>query len=276
MHHSTDKKVPDDIDLPGELLNDDNHPEPIKLPQGFPAIAVSSSPYFSMYRLVRHLKPRRILEIGTQIGVSALTMALACRDNGITPDITCIDPFMKSFDNNGLDFLMDWYRTMNDSRQKPGVHLFMCMSSLVLPRLNTLFDFAFIDGSHSYRQVKEDCILTIDHLADGGYFVVHDYIIYDDVSKAVDEVAAEFNAPCFINNIQRNNRGELCGWAILRKTGKTIINKAVIDKISVQADKSVDDQLAQMEERYRRDQTRKQMVIKRIFRRLKSMFGILS
>ena len=222
------------LDIPYELLQDDNHPQEIDFTRSHPSIRsfgatrdancvtpesipLSSAPQYTLYRLLRHLRPKSVLEIGTQSGASAVAMALAFRDNPIPVDITCVDPFFPTGDNDGLPTLIEWYNNLYSSGFKPGVQLLVATSSQVLPVLDKRFDFVFVDGSHRYENVKEDCLLSLLLLRVGGYFLVHDYVIYESVKRACDRVVAKYDLPHFVNSIQKNLRGELCGWMIARK-----------------------------------------------------------
>ncbi len=207
-----------DLGLPDHLVSDDNHAQQITLPAGFEKMPISSAPQYSLYRLLRHLKPRSVLEIGTQCGYSALIMALAFRDNEETIDIVCVDPFLPTGDNDGLSTFNYWYDAIYKSGFKPGIQLLLGTSEAILPYINKQFDFVFVDGSHEYEHVRQDCLLALNLLKPGGYFLVHDYIIYESVKRAADEVIQSFNLPFSINSIQKNDRGDLCGWIIARKT----------------------------------------------------------
>lgn len=213
-------KIFTDLDLPDLFLADDNHPEIISLPTGFDEMPISSSPQYTLYRLLRYLKPACVLEIGTQCGYSALIMALAFRDNGMKVDITCVDPFLPTGDNDGLSTFTYWYNTIYKSGFKLGIQLLLSASETILPHINKQFDFIFIDGSHEYEHVRQDCLLSLKLLKEGGYFIVHDYVIYPSVKKGADEVIDMFDLPFFVNNIQKNDRGDLCGWVIARKTNE--------------------------------------------------------
>lgn len=205
------------LDLPHGLINDDDHPEALVLPPGLTELPRSSAPNFTLYRLVRHLRPQRVLEIGTQTGASAVTMALAFRDNGIVPDITCVDPFYLTGDNEGSSSLAAWYENVFASGLKPGIQLLLTTSQAVLPELTRRFDFAFVDGSHLYADVRADLLMTLAMLRPGGYLIAHDYMIYESVRRACDEVVAEHQLPAAVNIIQTNQRGERCGWIVVRR-----------------------------------------------------------
>lgn len=206
----------DELGLPRELVEDDNHPQPIALPPSLPELPISSSPQYTLYRLIRRLRPRRILEIGTQIGASAVAMALAQRDNGSAPDVTCVDPFLPTGDNDGLDSLALWYRNVRRSGVGDGIGLVMSTSQQALPRMQPGFDFIVVDGSHAYEDVRYDLDASARLCARGGYVWCHDYVIYESVRRACDEAFASHRLPFAVNRIQRNDRGDLCGWAICR------------------------------------------------------------
>ncbi len=207
------------LDLPLPLLCDDNHEEPISLPGSMTQLPISSAPQYTLYRLVRRLNPLKILEIGTQEGASAVAMALAMQHNGSTPSITCVDPFLPCGDNNGEVTLQAFYRNINAGGFSENIRLLKTMSDIALPSLidrRERFDLILVDGSHQYRHVKSDLINSLQLVNPGGYIWMHDYIFYESVRSACDEVLNKRKLPFFINDIQRNYRNELCGWAIAK------------------------------------------------------------
>jgi len=186
-------------------------------PPGLAALPRSSAPNFTLYRLVRHLRPQRVLEIGTQTGASAIAMGLACRDNGVEADITCVDPFYPTGDNEGGASLAAWYANVHASGLKSGIQLLLTTSQAILPELDRRFDLAFVDGSHLYEDVRADMLMSLALLRPGGYLIAHDYIIYESVRRACDAVIAEYGLPHAVNSIQMNQRGERCGWIVARR-----------------------------------------------------------
>jgi len=48
-------------------------------------------------------------------------------------------------------------------------------------------DFIFIDGLHTYEQVKQDCLLYYPKIKKGGLFAGHDYTVIEAVGNAVRE-----------------------------------------------------------------------------------------
>lgn len=203
--------------LPQALVLDQNQPEPIRLPPGMSDLPISSSPQYTLYRLVRYLKPKSILEIGSQHGCSAVAMALAMRDNQTAVDITCIDPFLPSGDNDGLPTLENWYRHISAFGYLRDIVLHVTTSDKILTSLNREFDFVLVDGSHEYKDVKYDFENVLPLVNDGGYIWLHDYMTYESVRTACNEVVQQYNLPYAINPLQRNYRNDLCGWMIARK-----------------------------------------------------------
>ena len=55
--------------------------------------------------------------------------------------------------------------------------------------LGSPFDLIFIDGAHHYEFVARDTENARAHLAPGGAIVWHDYGLFEDVSRVVDQVA---------------------------------------------------------------------------------------
>ncbi len=205
------------LEIPYDLLVDDNHPESVKLPLSMPVFEQSSAPQYTLYRLVKQLKPKKILEIGTQGGCSAVAMAFAQRDNGDVVDVTCVDPFIPCGDNDGADTLGIWHSLIHQSGYLGnGIDLVVSTSERFFNTNSEKFDFIVVDGSHHYEFVKYDFKTALRHIKVGGVIWLHDYMIYESVRNAINEVIVENQLPFSINEIQKNGRGEVCGWAIAR------------------------------------------------------------
>jgi len=125
-----------------------------------------------LYGLVRFLRPRRILEVGTARGFSALVMAAALRDSGLS------DGKIITVDVIPHDKAWVWHNPRRHSKLDPasagpisrrnllkdfdylidGRIEFICgRSHEVLSRIeDCTMDFVFIDGDHRYAQVLDD------------------------------------------------------------------------------------------------------------------------
>lgn len=60
-------------------------------------------------------------------------------------------------------------------------------ASLDWNRLPVPLDLVFIDGCHDYAYVQKDTTNALQSLRPGGLIVWHDYGMYEDVSRVVDE-----------------------------------------------------------------------------------------
>jgi SAM-dependent methyltransferase len=145
--------------------------------------------------LVRHLKPKRLVEIGTAEGRTTLNLALH----------TPADAEIFTFDlppthlgatvaESGLN-----YRQMGIS--EPGClfrdHPLSTKIRLVLAD-STQFDwtpfersvdFVFIDGAHDYESVRKDSQNALRIVRPGGVILWHDYGVADGVTLCLNEQA---------------------------------------------------------------------------------------
>ena len=56
---------------------------------------------------------------------------------------------------------------------------------------NGYFDFVFIDASHDYDSVKADILAWLPKIKKGGWMICHDYMLFEGVTRAVDEIFSE-------------------------------------------------------------------------------------
>jgi predicted O-methyltransferase YrrM len=138
----------------------------------------------ALYYLVRHLKPRRFLEIGTHIGSSTVALALAMARNTadgvdgriITVDIRDVNceeskPWLDAHSPNSPLMIL---KTL-------GLDLFVSFEvDTAVSRLQNateLYDVIFLDGDHSDTAVYSEIPLALKQLSpDGkGHVILHDY-----------------------------------------------------------------------------------------------------
>ena len=129
----------------------------------------------------------KMLEIGSYKGESAFMFASL----GIFTEIHCVDPYEGAEEANDI-FTEDWNNVKNEfklnTRYFDNITLHQGFSyDLVNNFEDNYFDFIYIDGSHSYEEVKRDIELYLPktkHLIGG-----HDYQKeWPGVIKAVDEI----------------------------------------------------------------------------------------
>ncbi len=158
-----------------------------------------------LLRLIRDRQPKKILEVGTFVGLSTMLMAKAAGSGtsifSIDPNFPlsvemgsmrsrtgCVDSSMRTHDiaravakRLGLDHAVSFFAggfSSSDSfaarRTNPGLKV-----DIVGPSIGSRegpFDFIFIDGLHYANIVHTDLELAARHLAPGGLIAVHDCI----------------------------------------------------------------------------------------------------
>lgn len=128
-----------------------------------------------MEMLIRMLRPRRILEIGTFTGYSALCMAAGLDDDGIID--TCeID-----------DELEEMIRSFFDRSQHGGkIRLHIGSALEIAPTLSERYDLVFMDGDK--REYTAYYNMLMDNgLVGSGSFILADNILW--YGKVVEPVA---------------------------------------------------------------------------------------
>jgi len=145
---------------------------------------------FIYYGVVRALRPRHTLVIGSGYGFSVVCLALGLKDNR-KGRLTFIDPaysLLKDgplatfggrgvwadeekvkhhFQRFGVTDIVTHYKMRSDE-------FFPAYHNLHLPPV----DLAFIDGSHAYKDVKYDFIRVLERSSKNTYIFLHDTNIY--------------------------------------------------------------------------------------------------
>jgi hypothetical protein len=145
---------------------------------------------FVYYGLVRALRPRHTLVIGSGFGFSVVCLALGLKDNG-RGSLTFVDPSYSVF-KEGPFRTMGGTAYWNDP-QKVRAHFrrfgvervvthhkltsaefFADYDARGLPAI----DLTFIDGSHAYADVRNDFVNVLHHARRNSYILLHDSNIY--------------------------------------------------------------------------------------------------
>ena len=145
---------------------------------------------FIYYGVVRALRPKHVLVIGSGYGFSVVCLALGLKDNS-KGRLTFIDPaysFLKDgplatiggrglwndedkvknhFQRFGVENIVTHFKMRSDE-------FFPSYHNLNLPPIN----LAFIDGSHAYKDVKYDFIRVLERSSKNTYIFMHDTNIY--------------------------------------------------------------------------------------------------
>jgi predicted O-methyltransferase YrrM len=137
----------------------------------------------AIYSLIRALRPERILEIGTHMGGSTLSIAAAMRRNEGEGAGDCSLTSVDLMDVHGAP---DAYwkrhgfpRSPRDNISAFGmseqVSFVTADSAVYFQTCTGCFDFAFVDGDHSAEAVYRDVTSVLRHLRSDGVVVLHDY-----------------------------------------------------------------------------------------------------
>lgn len=128
-----------------------------------------------MEMLVRMLRPRRILEIGTFTGYSALCMAAGLDDGGIID--TC------EIDDELEEMILGFF---NRSRHGSKIRLHIGSALEIAPKLSERYDLVFMDGDK--REYTAYYNMLMDNgLVGSGSFILADNILW--YGKVVEPVA---------------------------------------------------------------------------------------
>lgn len=145
---------------------------------------------FLYYGLVRVLRPHHVLVIGSGYGFSVVCLALGLKDNA-AGQLTFVDPsysilsdgpfktvggtsqwdspakVRRHFARFGVERIVTHHRLKSE-------HFFERYDELDLPGI----DLSFIDGNHSYADVRRDFVNSLRHSRKNSYLLLHDSNIY--------------------------------------------------------------------------------------------------
>jgi predicted O-methyltransferase YrrM len=177
-------------------------------------LSVDAAEIMVLCSIEKFLGARKVLEIGTYDGNTALNLAANLADGG---RVTTID-LPPDFDKKFLYDVPNSHWNVTD-RQRIGIQFRQTpyeksirqvlgdSAGVDWQALNPPFDLIFIDGCHSREYVNKDTENALKHLRPGGVVVWHDYGDINDVSRVVDETARRITV-----NVVRGTRLAV-GWA---------------------------------------------------------------
>ena len=187
--------------------------------------------------LVEMIRPRRILEIGTFCGYSAICMAEGLDEmvktgffkesQGLAENASdcsageVVQPMVYTFDINDEleDFTRSWIEGSPVARY---IHFIIGDAKVEAPRLGLTFDMAFLDGNK--RDYIADYEMTLGLLNHGGY-VLADNTLWDGhvVDRDYDNDAQTIGIRQFNDYVARDERVEQVILPL--RDGLTLIRK---------------------------------------------------
>lgn len=141
-----------------------------------------------LYSIVFSLAPQWSLEIGTFKGGSAYIISGALDDVALGGKLVTIDPYPEQIELN-------WSTIAHNTKSVQGFFP-KDIEKVVLPD-GIRYDFAFVDGDHSYNAVLNDLTSLPEILSKEAYVLLH------------DAYNAEVNAA--IQEAQKKSRYQDCG-----------------------------------------------------------------
>tara|TARA_Y100001937_G_scaffold126181_1_gene194818 strand:+ start:727 stop:1302 length:576 start_codon:yes stop_codon:yes gene_type:complete len=158
---------------------------------------MSASDLESVYELVYNLpKNSDILEVGCFLGSVTCTIKEACNSS----KLYCVDiwddeiheNYLKGYDRKTIN--EDIKSNVNEWRKNTN-HLnnvYMYQHNSLAVEFDTKFDFIFLDGNHTYNNVRAELIKYSKYLKPNGFIAGHDYGIAP-CTKAITEFATNNN-----------------------------------------------------------------------------------
>ena len=133
----------------------------------------------AIFYLIRALKPKTVLEIGTNVGASTMHIALAQKLNGIESRLVTVDQFDVNDDPNAYWKRGGLPRSPRDNiaalGMKDRVEFIQSDSISYLGSSEECFDFIFLDGAHTAAILFREIPLALEKLNPGGLILLHDF-----------------------------------------------------------------------------------------------------
>jgi predicted O-methyltransferase YrrM len=145
--------------------------------------------------ILKHTNARRILEIGTFDGFTALNLAANLDDQSevCTLDLPLEGRPPQHAVRNACDPSIVGCKFRGEREARKILQLRADSTRADWNSFGPPFDMILIDGSHQYSYVKSDSANGIKHVRPGGTVLWHDYGCVRSVSKAVDELSRSCN-----------------------------------------------------------------------------------
>lgn len=162
-----------------------------------PGMSLDPAEVLVLSAIVRLLKPQKILEIGTYDGNTTLNLAANSPSDARIFTLDLPADWRGNFalevpgiQNNAAVGDITGIQFRDSPLREKITQLFDDSARFDWDRFAP-FDLVFIDGAHTYDYVRSDTRNALRVLRPGGTLVWHDYGMLEDVSRLVDETAAQ-------------------------------------------------------------------------------------
>jgi predicted O-methyltransferase YrrM len=151
----------------------------------------------AMYGAIRADPPTVIVEIGSYLGRSTVFFGLCMKHLNTSGRVVAIDPHTgdrQNLEALAVDQLASFELFQQHCRAasvEPWVDSRRCTSLEAAEGWSERIDLLYVDGWHSYDAVCDDGRAWLPHLADRGIVFFDDYATYDEVRRAVGQLATE-------------------------------------------------------------------------------------
>jgi predicted O-methyltransferase YrrM len=164
-------------------------------------LSIDATELMVLCAIERFICARKVLEIGTYDGNTALNLAANLSGDG---RVTTVD-LPTDWDRKFVYDVPDDYWNVTDRRSVGAQYrnspyqarirqVFGDSAGVDWKELNPPFDMVFIDGCHYSEYVRVDTRNAVANIRTGGVIVWHDYGDMKDVSRVVDEIARDVTA----------------------------------------------------------------------------------
>jgi len=157
---------------------------------GAPSITASLEDGWMLYALVKAIKPKLALEIGSNQGFSTCMIAAALVENDrgelwtIDTEMSHLEAVADNLDHYGLSNHVKLYQGRATD-----------ILNTILPNMQNEFEFVFEDASHNADEIIAELKLLAPYLSDETYLVFHDSILLSNVAYALTQVES-IVGPC--------------------------------------------------------------------------------
>lgn len=150
----------------------------------------------TLVTIAKFIQARRVLEIGTFDGNTALNLAANSPNDALVVTVDLPEDWTGGFQievptdhQNVTDRKVTGRQYLKTPEQSKIVQVLGDSAKLDWSQMHGPFDLAFIDGCHSYEYATLDTKNVLPQMRPGGVVVWHDYGQIPEVSRAVDEAA---------------------------------------------------------------------------------------